>query len=131
VDTGLNIVHVDDVARGHLLAHDKGAVGQRYILGGENMSLAEILARIAALTGGKAPTIKLPIAVVLPIAYLAEAWARMSGREPFVTVDGVKLARKRMYFSSAKAIRALGYTARAADEALSDAIAWFRAHAML
>ncbi len=131
VDTGLNIVHVDDVARGHLLAHDKGAIGQRYILGGENMSLAEILGRIAALTGGKAPTFKLPTAVVLPIAYLAEAWARLSGREPFVTVDGVKLARKRMYFSSAKAMRDLGYAARPADEALSDAIAWFRAHAML
>ena len=131
VDTGLNIVHVDDVARGHLLARDKGVVGQRYILGGENMSLAEILARIAALTGGKAPTIKLPTAAILPIAYLAEAWARLSGREPFVTVDGVKLSRKRMYFSSAKAIRDLGYAARPADEGLSDAIAWFRAHAML
>ena len=131
VDTGLNIVHVDDVARGHVLARDKGVVGQRYILGGENLSLAEILARIAALTGGKAPTVKLPTAVVLPIAYLAEAWARVSGREPFVTVDGVKLARKRMYFSSAKATRDLGYTARSADEGLNDAIAWFRAHGML
>jgi dihydroflavonol-4-reductase len=131
VDTGLNIVHVDDCAKGHVLAYDKGVIGQRYILGGENMSLAQILGRIAALTGGKAPTIKLPTAAVLPIAYLAEAWARMSGREPFVTVDGVKLARKRMYFSSAKAIRDLGYSARPADEALQDAITWFRAHAML
>jgi len=126
VDTGLNIVHVDDVAAGHLLAHDKGAVGERYVLGAENLTLAEILARIAAIVGRKAPKIKLPIAAVLPIAYLAEAAARITGREPFVTVDGVKLARKKMFFSSDKARRALGYSPRPADIALRDAIAWFR-----
>jgi dihydroflavonol-4-reductase len=131
VDTGLNIVHVDDVARGHLLARDKGRVGARYVLGGENLSLAEILGRIAALTGGRAPRVRLPTAAVLPIAYAAEAWARVSGKEPFVTVDGVRLARKRMFFSHARATAELGYAARPADEALTDAIAWFRDHGML
>lgn len=131
VDTGLNLVHVDDVAIGHLLAHDKGAIGERYILGGENMSLQQILMRIAALTGGKAAQIKLPVTAILPIAYAAEAWARFSGREPFVTVDGVKLARKKMFFSSGKAVRDLGYHARPVDEALRDAIAWFKAEGRL
>src|SRR5262249_1156471 len=129
VDTGLNLVHVDDVAQGHLLAHDKGTIGERYVLGGENLSLEQILIRIAALTGGKAPKVKLPVAAILPIAYAAEAFARaFRTGEPFVTVDGVKLARKRMFFSSRKAEEALGYRARPADEALADAIAWFRAN---
>lgn len=127
VDTGLNIVHVDDVAAGHVLAHDKGRVGERYVLGGEDMTLEQILIRIAAITGGRAPKIKLPVGAILPIAYAAEVFARVFGNEPFVTVDGVKLARKRMFFSSAKAVRELGYAARPAGEALADAIAWFRA----
>ena len=131
VDTGLNLVHVDDVAMGHLLAHDKGQVGARYIVGAENLTLEQILSRVAALTGRRAPKVKLPTAAILPIAYAAEAWARLSGREPFVTVDGVKLARKRMFFTSAKAIRELGYTARPVDDALLDAIAWFRAEGIL
>ena len=131
VDTGLNLVHVDDVAMGHLLAHDRGQVGARYIVGAENLSLEQILGRIAALTGRRAPKIKLPTAAILPIAYAAEAWARLSGREPFVTVDGVKLARKRMFFTSAKATRDLGYTARPVDDALLDAITWFRAEGLL
>lgn len=127
VDTGLNLAHVDDVARGHILAHDKGLVGERYVLGGENMTLEQILIRIAALTGRKAPTIKLPVGAILPIAYATEALARLfKGRDPFVTVDGLKLARKRMFFSSAKAEKALGYSARPVDEALKDAIAWFK-----
>jgi len=131
VDTGLNLAHVDDVAAGHILAHDKGTIGARYILGAENLTLQQILGRIAALTGGKPPRVKLPIAAVLPIAYGAEAWARLSGREPFVTVDGVKLARKMMFFSWDKAARELGYNPRPVDEALQDAMAWFRAHGML
>ena len=131
VDTGLNLVHVDDVAMGHLLAHDRGKIGERYILGCENMTLQQILQRIAAITGGKASRIRLPIPVVLPIAYISEAWARLTGKEPLATVDGVKLARKMMFFSSDKAIRDLGYTARPVDDALRDAIAWFRAEGML
>jgi len=132
VDTGLNIVHVDDVAHGHLLAHDKGLIGERYVLGAENLTLQQILARIAGLVNRKAPTIQIPNAAILPIAYAAEFFARaFNTGEPFVTVDGLKLARKKMFFSSAKAVRDLGYTARPVDEALIDAIAWFRTHKYL
>lgn len=127
VDTGLNVVHVDDVAEGHVLAHARGRAGERYILGGENMSLRQILEEVARLTGRSPPGIRLPHDIVLPVAYLAEAVARMTGgREPIVTVDGVKLAKKFMYFTSDKARRELGYRARPAREAISDAIAWFR-----
>ena len=131
VDTGLNIVHVDDVAAGHLQAFDRGQLGQRYILGGENLSLAQILAEIAAIVGRKPPTIKLPRALIYPIALGAEAWARVSGREPFVTVDGLKMAAKHMFFTSAKAERDLGYRARPAQQALAEAVAYFRAQGLV
>src|SRR5580658_2844870 len=130
VDTGLNLVHVDDVATGHLLAEERGRIGERYILGGENMTLATILRRIAALVGRKPPTVKLPIAAVWPVAVVAEAMGRLTGREPFVTLDGLRLARKIMFFSSAKAVRDLGYAPRPAEAGLADAIAWFRAARM-
>jgi dihydroflavonol-4-reductase len=126
VDTGLNLVHVDDVAKGHLLAEERGRVGERYILGGENLDLAEILRRIAVIAGRKPPTVKLPIAAVWPVALAAEAVGRVTGREPFVTLDGLRMARHKMFFSSAKAARDLGYAARPAEAALRDAIAWFR-----
>jgi dihydroflavonol-4-reductase len=127
VDTGLNVVHVEDVAAGHLLAFDHGAIGERYVLGGENLTLREILAEIARLSGRRPPRLCLPHNLVLPIAYGAEAWARLSGREPFATADGVRMARKKMYFSSAKAAATLGYRARPAHEALADAVRWFQA----
>ena len=128
VDTGLNVVHVDDVAAGHLLAFARGRVGERYILGGENMSLRQILEEVSRLSGRKPPRLRLPHDLVLPVAYLAEAIARLAGgREPLVTVDGVRLAKKFMYFASDKARRELGYGARPAREAIADAIAWFRA----
>lgn len=130
VDTGLNVVHVDDVAAGHLLAEQKGRVGERYILGGENLTLAEILRRIALLTGRRPPTLSIPIPAIWPIAIGAEAWARLSGKEPFVMRDGLRMARKKMFFSSAKAERELGYRARPAQEALADAVAWFKAAGM-
>ncbi len=127
VDTGLNVVHVDDVAEGHLLAYDRGEVGRRYILGGTNMTLAEILQGIAQLTGGKAPRVKLPHSLILPVAAASEAWSRLrQNGAPFVTIDGVRMARKRMYFSSAKAISELGYRFRPWEEALSDSVAWFK-----
>ena len=126
VDTGLNLVHVDDVALGHLLAETRGVVGERYILGGENLSLAEILRRIAALAGRKPPKLALPIPAIWPVALIAEAVGRVTGREPFVTLDGLRMARHKMYFSSAKAIGGLGYAPRPAAAALADAIAWFR-----
>ena len=130
VDTGLNVVHVDDVAAGHILALRKGRVGERYVLGGENMALRDILAEIARLCGRPPPTIRIPHGAVLPIAVLAEALARLipGAAEPFVTVDGIKMARKKMFFSSAKAARDLGYVSRPGTLALEDAMAWFRRH---
>jgi dihydroflavonol-4-reductase len=127
VDTGLNIVHVDDVAAGHLLACRHGRVGERYILGGTDMSLKETLGTIADLVGRPPPRWRLPHAALLPVAHAAEAWSRWSGREPLLTVDGIRLARKHMYFTSARAHAELGYDARPARAALADAIAGFRA----
>jgi len=126
VDTGLNLVHVDDVARGHLLALQRGRVGERYILGGENVTLKQMLEMIASLTGRAAPRVRLPRYVVYPIAWAAETVARFTGREPFATLDGLRMAKHRMYFTSAKAQSELGYSARPVIEALQDAIAWFR-----
>lgn len=126
VDTGLNIVHVDDVAMGHWLAFEKGKVGERYILGGENMDFGAILALVAKITGRKAPTIRIPRLPLYPLAYTAEFIARFIGKEPFITVDGLKMASKKMFFSSEKAWRELGYTARPARAAIEDAIAWFK-----
>ena len=132
VDTGLNVVHVDDVAAGHLLAWRKGVIGERYVLGGENLPLSEILAKIAKICDRKPPTIRLPHGAIIPIAHIAEFWTRMTGgSEPFVTVDGVKMARKKMYFSSEKAERELGYRARPAQDALVDAVVWFRENGYL
>jgi dihydroflavonol-4-reductase len=128
VDTGLNVVDVDDVAAGHLLAWQKGEIGQRYVLGGEDMTLGAILREIARLTGRPAPKVCIPHAVVMPIAHLAEAWARLFGGEPFATVDGVKMARKKMFFSSDKARAQLGYAPRPAAQALERAVAWFKAN---
>jgi dihydroflavonol-4-reductase len=131
VDTGLNIVHVDDVAFGHLLAAEHGAIGERYILGGENLTLAEILAEVAAAVGRRPPMLKIPYAAILPIAVGAELVARVTGREPFVTLDGARMSRKKMYFSSARAMRELGYAPRPARQAIADAVAWFGAHGYL
>ncbi len=127
VDTGLNIVHVDDVAEGHLMAWRRGEIGQRYVLGGDNMALSDILAGIARAAGRRPPRIRIPHGAIMPIAYMAEAWTRITGgTEPFVTVDGIRMARKKMYFTSAKAERTLGYRHRPAAAALGDAVAWFR-----
>ncbi len=126
VDTGLNIVHVDDVAEGHLLALDKGTVGERYILGGDNLSLADILRHIAGRAGRRPPLVRLPRLPLFPLAAVAELYGRLSGHEPMLTIDGLKMAGHRMWFSSAKAERHLGYRHRSAGEALDDAIAWFK-----
>ena len=126
MDTGLNLVHVDDVAAGHLAAFHRGRIGERYILGGENLWLKEILERIARITGRKPPRIRLSQDFVMPIAYLSQAWARLTGGgEPRATVDGVKMSRKLMFFTSARAEQELGYRARPVDEALKDAVDWF------
>lgn len=131
VDTGLNLVHVDDVARGHVLALEKGVVGECYILGGQDVSLRMMLGDIARLTGRKPPTILLPRRALFPLAWGAEAVARLTGRAPFVTADALRMAGHHMYFTSAKAERDLGYTARPYGEALADALAWFGAAGML
>jgi dihydroflavonol-4-reductase len=125
VDTGLNIVHVDDVAAGHLLAYEHGRIGERYILGGTDLSLQRILAMIALASGRRAPRLRLPLGLLLPVAYAAEALARVTGRDTRITVDGIRMARHRMYFSSAKAVRELGYRWRPAQQAIDDAVRWF------
>jgi dihydroflavonol-4-reductase len=131
VETGLNIVHVDDVAAGHLLAYERGKSGERYILGGADMTLREILSVIAALVGRKPPAIRLPYAAILPLAYVAEGFAWMSGRSGRLTLEGLRMSRKRMYFSSAKAAHELGYQARPPLAAFEDAVVWFRERGLL
>lgn len=126
VDTGLNLAHVDDVAAGHLAAFRRGRTGERYILGGENVTLATMLADIAALVGRRAPSLRIPRQAIYPFAYGAERLARITGRAPFATVDGLRMARYRMFFDDSKARRELGYTSRPYREGLSDAVSWFR-----
>lgn len=126
VDTGLNLVHVDDVAEGHLLAFDKAKIGSTYILGGQNASLKEMLGVIAELSGRKAPRIRLPRMPLYPLAHAAQAAARFTAKEPFLTVDALKMSKHHMFFSSAKAERELGFRARPYREALADALDWFR-----
>ena len=125
VDTGLNLVHVDDCARGHLLAFERGKVGERYILGGENLSLRDILLNLGRITGRPAPGLRLPNRLLVPFAHVAEGWARLTGSETRLTVDSLRMARKRMFFSSEKAARELGFSSRSAAEALTDAVSWF------
>jgi dihydroflavonol-4-reductase len=131
VDTGLNIVHVDDVAEGHLAAAAKGRVGERYILGGDNLALAEILAEVAQAVGRRPPWLRVPHGVLFPVAIGAELAARVTGRDPFVTLDGVRMSRKKMYFTSEKASRELGYAPRPAREGIADAVSWFKANGYL
>jgi len=131
VDTGLNIVHVDDVAAGHLAAAEMGCVGERYILGGENLSLATILDEVARAAGRRAPRIRVSYTVAYPVAIAAEFIARLSGKEPFITLDGVRMSRKKMYFASTKATRTLGYRPRPAGNAIIDAVHWFKANGYL
>ena len=131
VDTGLNVAHVDDVALGHLLAARAGQIGRRYILGGENLALGDILEEVARVVGRRAPALKLPHAAVLPIAAGAQALARLTRRPPFATVDAVRMAKKKMFFSSARATTELGYAPRPARQAIGDAVAWFRANGYL
>ncbi len=131
VDTGLNIVHVDDVAEGHLLAWERGTPGEKYILGGEDFSLAALFRMTASIAGVRGPIAKLPREVLYPVALLSEGLARGFGIEPRVTREMLAMSRKKMFFSSAKARAALGYDPRPAREAVADAIGWFRAEGMI
>lgn len=125
VDSGLNLVHVDDVAAGHLAAFDHGRIGERYILGGQDVSLGAMLGEIARLCGRRPPTIRIPRAPLFPLAYANEAMARITGGSPFLTVDSLRMAKHNMFYSSAKAEGALGYRARPWQAALADAVTWF------
>jgi dihydroflavonol-4-reductase len=131
VDSGLNLVHVDDVATGHLLAAERGAIGRRYVLGGEDVTLGQMLADIAALTGRQPPKVKLPRGPLYPLAVLAELGGRVTGREPFLTLDALRMSAHHMYYSSARAEAELGYSARPYRAALAEALDWFRAAGMI
>lgn len=127
VNTGLNVVHVDDVALGHQLAFEHGTVGECYILGGTNMSLKQILSEIAQITGRPSPRIQLPHNLVLPLGYLAEGWARLFNmKAPLLTADSVRMAKKHMYFSNTKARHELGFNPRSPQIAIRDAVEWFQ-----
>lgn len=125
IDTGLNFAHVDDVALGHLAALRMGRIGERYILGGENVTLRQVLTEIAWIVGRRPPLMKLPRTALYPIAYGAEMVARFTGREPFATIDGLRMARYRMHFDDTKARRELGYASRPYRDGLVEAIDWF------
>ena len=127
VDTGLNLVHVDDVAAGHIAALERGRIGERYILGGDNVALSEMLQDIAIIVGRRPPKVQLPHALVYPIACMAEFVANFTGREPFATRDGLRMAKKHMFFTDSKARQELGYVSRPHGMALREAIVWFRA----
>lgn len=131
VETGLNLVHVDDVARGHLLALEKGEIGRRYILGGDDVPLGAMLAEVDAQLGRPFKAKKLPITPLVPVALAMEAVARLTGREPRMTLDTLRMSRAHMYFSSARAETELGYTHRPWQEGIADALGWSRAHGML
>ena len=131
VDTGLNVVHVDDVAAGHIAALRKGKIGERYILGGENIAFLDLLKAVAELAGVSPPRWRVPGALVWPVAIGAEVSACFSGREPFATINGLRMARHKMYFTSTKAERDLGYRSRPYREALADSINWFGSAGML
>jgi len=128
VDTGLNVVPVEDVAAGHLLAADKGRIGERYILGARNMTLKQILDALAQITGRPAPRVKMPHAVALAAGYADEWMSRLTGREPQIPVEGVKMSRHRMFVESDKAERELGYTPGSVEAALERAVSWYEAN---
>jgi dihydroflavonol-4-reductase len=131
LDVGLNLVHVDDVAEGHLLALDKGRIAERYILGGEDVMLGTMLTQIAGIVARRPPKLRIARAPLFPLAWINEQLARVTGGTPFLTLDSLRMAKHRMFFSSAKARAELGYRSRPYREALVDAIDWFRAAGMI
>lgn len=126
VQTGLNVVPVEDVARGHLLAAERGRIGERYLLGGRNMTLKEILEALAAITGRPAPRIRLPWRAAMAIGYADHVFAHVSGRQPRVPLDGVRMARHLMWVSSEKAERELEFKSGSVEAALERAVRWYR-----
>jgi dihydroflavonol-4-reductase len=128
IETGMNIVDVDDVAAGHLLAMQKGRIGQRYILGNKNLMLREVFEILSRLTGVKAPTIKLPRLAIIPLAYLNQWIANLTGQPPRIPLEGVKMAKYKMHYDCSKAIRELGIPHTPPEVALEKAVRWFRDH---
>jgi dihydroflavonol-4-reductase len=128
VDTGLNVAPVEDIAAGHLLAAEKGRVGERYILGGRNMTLKQILDALSAITGRPAPRVRLPHAVALAAGYADQLFSRLTGRRPQIPVEGVKMSRHRMFVESDKAARELGYNPGSVEAALERAVRWYEQH---
>jgi dihydroflavonol-4-reductase len=128
IDTGMNLVDVDDVAAGHLLAMEKGRLGERYILGTKNMTLREVFEVLSRLTGVKAPSVKLPRGFVLPLAYVNLAVAQVTGIPPRIPLEGVKMAKYKMHYDCSKAIRELGIPQTSPEIALEKAVRWFRDH---
>jgi len=128
VDTGLNLVDVGDTSEGHLLACERGRSGERYILGSENLTLEEILGRLARLSGGTAPRWRIPYAVAFAAGVASTGWANLTGKEPRAPLDAVKMARKKMFVSADKAKRELGFNPGPVDGALKRAVEWFRAN---
>lgn len=125
IDTGLNVVHVADVAAGHLAACERGRIGERYILGSENLTLGQILKELASITGRKAPTVELPYFVAYTAGVVTTAWARLTGIPPRAPLEAVRMAKKKMWVTHEKAARELGFAPRPARAALADAVAWF------
>jgi len=128
IETGMNIVDVDDVAAGHLLAMQKGRIGERYILGNKNLMLREVLEILSRLTGIKAPSIKLPRLAILPLAYANQWIANLTGHPPRIPLEGVKMAKYKMHYDCSKAIRELGIPQTPPEVALEKAVKWFRNH---
>jgi dihydroflavonol-4-reductase len=128
IDTGMNLVDVDDVAAGHLLAMEKGRQGERYILGCKNLMLKEVFDTLSTLTGVKAPSLRLPRSLVLPLAYMNQWMAHLTGQPPRIPLEGVKMAKYRMHYDCSKALRELGIPQTPPETALEKAVHWFRSH---
>jgi dihydroflavonol-4-reductase len=128
VDTGLNLVDVEDTAEGHLLACERGISGERYILGCENLTLQQILTRLAAISGGKAPRWRIPYGVAYAAGLASTGWANLTGHEPRAPIEGVRMSRKKMFVSLDKAKRDLGFNPQPVDGALKRAVDWFRSN---
>jgi len=128
IDTGLNLVDVRDTARGHLLACEQGVPGERYILGGENLTLAQIFQKLEDLSGIRAPKTQIPYSVAFAAGIVSTGWAHLTGRAPRAPLEGVRMARKKMFVTPVKAVKELGFAAMPVDGALRRAVDWFRSH---
>ncbi len=128
IDTGLNVVSARDTAEGHLLACERGKPGERYILGSENLTLGQIFQKLEVISGRKAPTIQVPYAVAMAAGFVTTGWAYLTGVEPKAPLDAVRMAKKKMWVSHAKAARELGFQPGPAEDALRQAVEWFRAN---